>query len=552
VSKATIETEAGIFDLWKEFNPSNAYKAGFDEFAGKIFIPSAENINRLLQKVDTFRGQTSEPLQIAFLNYLETAINFEEPYMAPDHGLWAFYAHLVKEGIHVEHLRKLADAVTDMLRISATRLATMKSWSTEIKILTCNKCAGLQGIIETIKGEAPQLAPALTKVLNELAKYRKKFEVHGIKEGDFSEVYPILQKSGGDIGRVEIYPRILKYMYAYPETHNEIESKGLRWLNAELPKLHELTDKLATEYHVEPTVEAISKRMSELRAVPKSGAVEFILRLREKLIHVINNRLVAINPKYDTRVTVTPQYLVNFIPTAAMSTFNTFGSKPFNIFFVTTDEKRAPASSAPDLFQTLVHEEYGHCVNYSNVATCFRAEPSLLERVHTPFSLAVSDGISFYRELEAIRLLRDLVELPEAKLTAADRELLGELKGWGNFDRLLTELEFIVYKWRIIRFLRAIGDVRINMHKQSLVEFVEWASQKTGLSKATVYNQIVIFQAEVGYAPCYSMTGERIRELQQDAVARGIDVLTFNTYASSVGFPPRSIFESKLKAICRT
>ena len=33
-----------IVELWKELSPSGAYTAGLEEYAGKLFIPSEENI----------------------------------------------------------------------------------------------------------------------------------------------------------------------------------------------------------------------------------------------------------------------------------------------------------------------------------------------------------------------------------------------------------------------------------------------------------------------------------------------------------------------------
>ncbi len=114
-------------------------------------------------------------------------------------------------------------------------------------------------------------------------------------------------------------------------------------------------------------------------------------------------------------------------------------------------------------------------------------------------------------------------------------------------DKNLMEFEFTVLRWRIIRFLRAIGDVRVNMHKQTLSEFISWAHEFTGLSKKLIFDQIFLFQTRPGYAPCYSISGARIQELQLKAKNRGRNEIDFNTYASSLGFPPWNVFEQKLK-----
>jgi hypothetical protein len=51
-----------------------------------------------------------------------------------------------------------------------------------------------------------------------------------------------------------------------------------------------------------------------------------------------------------------------------------------------------------------------------------------------------------------------------------------------------------------------------------------------------------------GYASTYAIVGESIREIQNRAVRNGKKLLDFNTYACSMGFPARTIFEDRLKA----
>ncbi|HEX9566565.1 MAG TPA: hypothetical protein VGA48_03110, partial [Thermoplasmata archaeon] len=116
------------------------------------------------------------------------------------------------------------------------------------------------------------------------------------------------------------------------------------------------------------------------------------------------------------------------------------------------------------------------------------------------------------------------------------------------------EYEFLAALWRIVRFLRVIGDARINSGKQDLVHFVEWAHRTTGLERATVYYQLFPAHQIIGpgYASTYAIIGERIRELQQDALKRGKSLRDFNAYASSIGWPPKSVFEANLEAWVRS
>ena len=85
---------------------------------------------------------------------------------------------------------------------------------------------------------------------------------------------------------------------------------------------------------------------------------------------------------------------------------------------------------------------------------------------------------------------------------------------------------------------------------RDLMDFVDWANKETGLSKSLVYHQV--FPAHQGngpgYASTYAIVGESLAKIQQEAFGRGNRLLDFNTYASSIGFPARSVFEEKLRA----
>jgi hypothetical protein len=102
----------------------------------------------------------------------------------------------------------------------------------------------------------------------------------------------------------------------------------------------------------------------------------------------------------------------------------------------------------------------------------------------------------------------------------------------------------------MVRFLRVVGDARINSGKQNLMEFIDWANKETGLSKSMVYHQV--FPAHQGngpgYASTYAILGESVATIQQEALRNGKKLVDFDTYACSLGFPPRSVFEEKLRA----
>ncbi len=531
-----------IFELWCELHPTTAYNAGIEKFVSKVFMPTDEAIEKAQSDIDVLLSSGPDDSQTATLTWLRRELLFEEPYMFPDSILWVLYGYMVREGVVVEHLSDLMDQQREAL-VHVKKRMIAKDWPVEVKVLINNNTKGAIGIIQAMIEDEPGLRPSGEKLVEDLKEYLSHFKHPGVDKGHFDEVFSILENDGGDIGRSEIYPLICKEMYGYTETVDEIEAKGQEWLAQDLPKYQAVVKKLAGAYGCDETVEAVTASMNERRSVPVAEAVGFVQSFRSVFEKVVVKHLCGITPNYDTRVVETPDYLVNLIPTAAMSSFDYFSDKPFNVFFLTTSDKVSPAVSIPSLLQTLIHEEYGHCVNFSNSSTRYAADPSVPELIHSQLAMIITDGISFNREQEAQGLLRKLGSTPKDELEAKEKALIEMLEGLGDLELLMDEMEFIVLQWRVVRFLRAIGDSRINSGKQSIAEFANWGAERTGLSNKLVFNQIFIFQGMVGYAPCYSLGGQRIKARQEGMSPE--EMLKFNTYISSMGFPTWRIFESR-------
>jgi hypothetical protein len=149
-----------------------------------------------------------------------------------------------------------------------------------------------------------------------------------------------------------------------------------------------------------------------------------------------------------------------------------------------------------------------------------------------------------------MEFLNYLAEMKQRKATTTERAFVKFLARYGRAEEIFEEYKFFTHLWRIVRFLRVIGDARINSGKQGLMEFIDWTNRETGLSKSLVYHQV--FPAHQGngpgYASTYAILGESIADIEQEALRNGKNLLDFNTYACSLGFPPRSAFEDKLKA----
>jgi hypothetical protein len=545
--KAASDVEAEIFQFVKESDPATAYLQGASEYAGKLFVPSKKNLERVAKRADELRLKAENNSQLKAIDSMAAAFTLQEPQAPPDGVLSAYFGYMIKEGIVPGHLKPLTRNAVRALQAAAQE-ASEKKWPTGLRLLTLIRCDGLLEIIKTIKKETTdkQLKESLDDLVEATKKYASIFRVKGFKNQGFDEVYKIIKKEGADLGREQIYAQALRRLWDYPETPDEVEAKGLKFLEREFPRFKRVTERLAKKYGVPAKAEELSKAITAKRSVKQDEILPFLGELRKRTERVVNKDIVRINPKYETKVIETPLYLSGIFPSAGAFFYDSFTNNPKEIFMITTDPRRDPSTVPGELLNGLIHEEYGHCVHASNTAVAYGAKPTLTDTLFTPLS-ALSEGISFQREIEFQEVM-DKLKTGKG-LTSDEKALVQFFEKRGGLEVWADEYEFYTWMWRIVRFLRVIGDARINSGKQSLADFIEWAHKKTGLSKSTVYHQL--FPAHQGngpgYASTYAIIGESIREIQNKAKRNGKNLLDFNTYACSMGFPARTIFEQRLR-----
>src|SRR6059036_1198953 len=507
--KPASDVEAEIFEFVKESDPSTAYLQGANEYVGKLFIPSRKNLERVAKRADELRLKAENNAQLKVIDSFAAGYALQEPQLYPDGVLSAFFGYLIKEGVVPGHLKALTRNAVRAMRAAAEE-TSQKRWPSGLRLLTLIRCDGLLEIIKTIKKETTdnQLKELLDDLAEATRKYASIFRVKGFKNQGFDQVYRIIKRDGADLGREKIYAQALRRLWDYPESPQEVEAKGLKFLERELPRFKRITERLAKKYDVAAKADDVSKAITAKRSMKQTEILPFLGELRKRTERVVNKDIVRINPKYETKVIETPLYLSGMFPSAGAFFYDSFTNNPKEIFMITTDPRRDPSTVPGELLNGLVHEEYGHCVHASNTATAYGAKPTLTDVMFTPLA-ALSEGISFHREIEFQAVM----------------------------DKLKTGKKLIN------------GDARINSGKQSLRDFIEWAHKKTGLAKSTVYHQL--FPAHQGngpgYASTYAIIGESIREIQNRAKRNGKNLLDFNTYACSMGFPARTIFEKRLQ-----
>jgi len=544
--KPSSPIEKEVFEIWKELSPSSAFSAGLGQYAGHIMIPDAERLRKLENKIDEVIGRSVSQVERKFLSSIKTYNFLGEAQIVPDMALDAFFTHMIKEGVRSKHMISLAQDAVKALKVYSVAISK-KPCPTGIRVLTSIRCHGLKEVIRSVRKAS--LSRALHYALEELAvavdEYSSSFGVKGFKNAGFEEIVEVA-KDGCELGREENLASTLTSLFDYIESPSELESKGIAMLARELPAFRRLTSSLAQKLQVEARAEVVASELSRKRGLKPMKILSFIRAIRRVTIKLVDRFIVHVNPRYKTKVIETPSYLSGIVPSGAAYFHDFLTNKPFQLFLATVDPRRAPMSVPGELLNLLVHEEYGHCVHSSNSAYHYVAKPSLVELLPSMAGSAISEGISFQREVDFLKYLKDLrartpspVEKPFIVLAAR----------FGGLGQLVEEYEFYTQMWRIIRFLRVIGDARINSGKQKLLEFIDWAHAETGLNKSLIYHQL--FPAHQGngpgYASTYAIIGEIVAEMQQLAQRNGRDLVAFNTFACSMGFPPRSVFEERLE-----
>ena len=542
------DLDAQIMELVKEVNPSGAYLMGFNEFAGKLFIASKENLDAALAKVRGLRARARTDLQRKSLDSMETMLLFDEPQPVLDDIVGTIFALLVKEGVNEAHMLTFFDCATkDVDACKAKYLG--RDFPIPVKALTLYRLDGVLEILDTVKGQAKsaEVRAAADALKTKVSDYVRLFELEGWGKGEFPNVERIFKEKGFDLGRGQFYLRALSKGYDYTATPEELESKAISWIDEELPRFKRVAEKLAKKFGCEPKPEEVEKRINEKDNIDPKKLVGITLGIRRVVQKLVNEDLSEINPRYRTTVIETPPYLTGTIPTGAAQFFDTYTKRPFQYFFQTTDPKRDPDRSVAALLSLLVHEEYGHCLHHSNSATQFVGKLSPVQMMPgLTTGGPITEGLSFNREIEFLELSKSL----ETKkgLTPTEKAYVKLLRKHGGLKSFNLELEFMTMRMRIIRFLRVVGDVRINTGKQTLIEFVDWAHRRTGVPRSSVYFQLFPAHEGIfpGYATSYAVCGQEIREIERkikDPKKR----VKFSTYLCSIGFPPMSIYMRMLK-----
>jgi hypothetical protein len=542
------QLEQAMLQAFKEMSPSTAYLIGFDDYAGKFFIPSKANITTARRKLRSLRRRATTDLQRKLLDSAAAVLAFDEPQPVLEDITGAIFSHLVKEGVDDEHMLSLLECASQAIDAAIERFEGREE-PVAVKALVLYRYPGVKEILDTVKGESTnrRVKQACEALKAKVADYAALFELDGFGRGEFDNVEKIFKKYGFDLGREKSYPDVLRKAFDYEESPEELEKNAIAWIDEELPSFRAVTEKLAKIHGCKPVPEEVEDKLDAKMSIDPKRLIRTTLALRKVVQKFVNEDVVRINPKYRTKVIETPRFLTGTIPSGAAQFFDTYTRNPFQVFFQTTDPKRDPSKAIANLLNLLAHEEYGHCVNHSNSVVGFVGKVGLLQLYPgLPTSGPVTEGLSLNREIEFFEASKKLET--KRRLTKNEKEYVKLTEKYGGLKMLNLELEFWTRRWRLTRFLRVVGDVRVNTGKQGLMEFVDWANDYTGVPRASMYFQL--FPAHEGmfpgYATSYAVVGQEIRAMEKK-ITDDKKRIKFSTYLCSVGFPPRSMYRRMLE-----
>jgi hypothetical protein len=355
------------------------------------------------------------------------------------------------------------------------------------------------------------------------------FDGPGLASGDFKTLWKALQAGGERQGpsKAQGYPATLKDYYTLDRTAEDIELQAMGWMELDMPVTLDLAQRIGRSLGLP----AASPLQAVWDAMSKQYAVDFTPEVMEEVLKACNDfgqkHIIGFTPADKVRFDPTPAYLANLVTGGEDFAIDYLTDRPYSQLYLTASKN----TSRLTMINILVHEA-SHGFNFVMSA---RHAGSPLLNLNTSLEVPMTEGQAYYREYQyyqAAAALLDRTDLaPEEQ---AYLRLYGNTREAQAAAVLGARLE--TYIWRIIRYIRALCDVRVNGGKQTYTDFIGWAAEQTGLSEETLHGECFTFLASPGYAPCYAVGGAVYGYLQTKGLPNGVSQLEFNTWASGMGF----------------
>jgi len=336
----TLESE--ILELWAGLFPVEGYKAGLSQCQGRLFHNTEASLyqakadiarlqSRLDEVADPHLRTTAIKLLLCFQAQLEINFPADQVHDCAD----GVYVVLLKGDQGAPFVAKYLAEVEGALREETARWCNYDA-SLETRKLCLDSADYLRETLTILKGENPDLSAACNEIMDSLAAFEKLFVIPELQGDDFETFYTLLQRQNRAPQPTPEYPRLLSDLYDYPETAEEMHQKALDWLEAEMPRVKELANKIGLAYGLSEgaTIEQVYAVMDEHNPVGVDALAE-----ATSLIEVVNRytavHILGFGPEDRIVLERTPTYLEPLGTEGSLLSLNYLTASPKRICYIT-------------------------------------------------------------------------------------------------------------------------------------------------------------------------------------------------------------------------
>lgn len=533
-----------IVQTWITINPVAGYTSGAATELTDLLFETEERVMQLQQEIASIAsllGDLTDPMlratAEAVLKALATQLELARPSGAGPSGTGAGGVYAAADGVFYITLKRDHDKpwvaqylelANEMVEFETVRWRA-GCYTVEERKECLDTVTYFRGTLDAIDAANSSLGPATDKIRASLEAYQELFYSAELASDDFEVLWKAFEEGDRAMGPIKAkgYPGTLDDYYTLGMTLEQVEDAAKAWMQIDMPVTTDLALRmgailgLAENASLQEVWDAMSAKYSK----------DFSVELMEKVLKACNDygqkHILHFTKQDVVKFEATPPYLVNLVTGGEDFAVDYLTDKPFSQLYLTASKN----SSLLTMINILVHEA-SHGYNFVMSA---RQAPSPLLNLNTSLEVPMTEGQAFYREYQyyaAAAALLDKQALDPEEL--AYLQLYGDSKEEQRTAVLGAQLE--TYIWRVVRYIRALCDVRVNGGKQTYTEFLRWASEATGLSTKTLHGECFTFLASPGYAPCYAIGGAFYGDLSTQGYKHGVDEAAFNTKASAMGF----------------
>lgn len=533
-----------IVALWSRINPVAGYTSGYEPTLNRLLFETDEELASIYKEISALEAllpsivdDDSRSTAQAVLINQKTQLELARPSGAGPSGTGAGGVYAAADGVFYivlkgdyqqEWVKDYLDIVVKMVVFETNRWSG-GSFTIEEKKECLNTVAYMQGTLAALHQAAGTCYDAqIAQISAALKEYQKIFYVKDLDSGDFATLWAVLKEGDTRQGptRAKGYPQTLQNYYTLDQSADQVEQAAMDWMLIDMPVTLDLAQRIGSSLGLS----AESSLQTVWDAQSKKYAIDFTTEKMQEVLKACNDygqqQIIGFTDKDIVKFDATPDYLVNLVTGGEDFAVDYLTDHPFSQLYLTASKN----TSLLTMINILVHEA-SHGFNFVMSAR----KASALFNLNTSLEVPMTEGQAYYREYQYYAGAAAL--LGKTDLTPAEEAYLN-LYGSNEKEQaqaiLCAELE--TYVWRIIRYIRALCDVRVNGAKQTYTDFIAWASDFTGLSEETLHGECFTFLASPGYAPCYAIGGAVYGNMSTAGYRNGVSELDFNTQSSSLGF----------------